>query len=164
MRVLLAEAYFHRLDAFAIQFPEGFWVPGIRWYGLSYMAGFLVGWLLLRWLARSGRSTLPPEAVGDFLFYLIAGTIVGGRLGYCIFYQPELFWPPSGVLMVWKGGMASHGGFIGVILGGILFARRQSISALHLVDLAAFACPPGICFGRLANFVNAELWGKALAP
>jgi phosphatidylglycerol:prolipoprotein diacylglycerol transferase len=164
MCFILAEAYFHRLDPFALRFPDGFWVPGIRWYGLSYMAGFLVGWLLIRWLARSGRSNLPPEAVGDFLFYLIAGTIVGGRLGYCIFYQPSLFWPPWGVLMVWKGGMASHGGFIGVILGGILFARRQGVSKLHLIDIAAFACPPGLGFGRLANFVNAELWGKALPP
>ncbi len=161
MRVLLAESYFHRLDPFAIQVSDEF---GIRWYGLSYMAGFLVAWLLIRWLARSGRSTLRPEAVGDFLFYLIAGVIVGGRLGYCIFYKPDLLWPPWGIVKVWEGGMASHGGIIGVILGAILFARRQGISALHLIDIGAFTCPPGLGFGRLANFVNAELWGKALPP
>ncbi len=162
MRTLLAEAYLHQLDPFAVQFTEN---QGIRWYGLSYMLGFVVGWLLIKWLARSRRSTLPPEGVGDFLFYAIIGVIAGGRLGYCIFYQPDLFWDPPiiGVFFVWNGGMASHGGIVGVILACCFFARRRGLSAFHLMDITAFTCTPGLGFGRLANFVNAELWGKPLA-
>ncbi len=159
--LFIAEAYLHRLDPFAIQFTETF---GIRWYGLSYLAGFVAGWAIIRWLARTGRCALSPADVGDFMFYLILGVIVGGRLGYCIFYDPSLFVDPPllGVVQVWKGGMASHGGMLGVVAASWWFARTRKHSIFHLFDITALACPPGLCLGRLANFINGELWGKAL--
>lgn len=161
---LLAEAYLHRLD-------ETLFTLGpieIRWYGLSYLAGFFVGWWILRRLAATGRIALDKEGVGDLMFYAIAGVIVGGRLGYVLFYSPALLvsfggdFPFWGVLALNQGGMSSHGGVAGVILAFILFARVRGVSSLHVLDLASFAAPPGLFFGRVANFINAELWGKVL--
>ena len=174
MSILLAEAYLHQLDPFAMEFPTSWqnlsWVPqGIRWYGLSYMAGFILAWLLFRWMAVTKRSTLPTaSAAADLLFYIILGVLVGGRLGYVLFYQPSLLvefqssFPFWGLLAVNTGGMASHGGMIGVMVACWLFARRYKLSPLHLCDLSVLAAPVGLGAGRLANFINAELWGKAL--
>ncbi len=174
MSILLAEAYLHQLDPFAIEFPASLqnlsWLPdGIRWYGLSYMAGFILAWLLFRWMALTKRSTLPTaSAAADLLFYIILGVLVGGRLGYVLFYQPSLLvdfhsgFPFWGVLAINTGGMASHGGMLGVMVACWLFARRQKLSPLHLYDLSVLAAPLGMGMGRLANFMNAELWGKAL--
>ncbi len=174
MSIILAEAYLHQLDPFAIEFPASLrnlsWLPdGIRWYGLSYMAAFILAWLLFRWMAVTKRSTLPTaSAAADLLFYIILGVLVGGRLGYVLFYQPSLLvdfhsgFPFWGVLAINTGGMASHGGMIGVMIACWLFARRNKISPLHLYDLSVLAAPLGMGMGRLANFMNAELWGKAL--
>ncbi len=174
MSILLAEAYLHQLDPFAIEFPASWqnrpFVPdGIRWYGLSYVAGFILAWLFFRWMAVTKRSTLPTAAAAaDLLFYIILGVLLGGRLGYVLFYQPSLFleftghFPYWGLLAVNTGGMASHGGMIGVILACWLYAHRRRVSPLHLLDLTVLAAPAGLGLGRLANFVNAELWGKAL--
>ena len=174
MSILLADAYLHQLDPFVIEFPASWQnlslVPdGIRWYGLSYMAGFILAWLFFRWMAVTKRSTLPTaSAAADLLFYIILGVLVGGRLGYVLFYQPSLLvdfqggFPFWGLLAVNTGGMASHGGMIGVIIACWLFARRHKISPLHLYDLSVLAAPLGMGMGRLANFMNAELWGKAL--
>jgi len=162
----LAESYLHQLDPFAIQFTDSF---GIRWYGLSYAAGFLVGWWILKRLVRGGRSPLGEEQIGDFLFALILGVLVGGRLGYVFFYglgEPLITFtgqfPYWEVLAINRGGMSSHGGMIGVLVACLWFGHKRGLPKLPLFDLTAFACLPGLCFGRLANFVNAELWGKAL--
>ena len=174
MSILLAEAYLHQLDPFAIEFPASWqklsWMPdGIRWYGLSYMAGFILAWLLFRWMAVTKRSKLSTAAdASDLLFYIILGVLVGGRMGYVLFYQPSLLvdfhigFPFWGVFAINTGGMASHGGMIGVMIACWLFARRNKLSPLHLYDLSVLAAPLGMGMGRLANFVNAELWGKAL--
>ena len=162
-----AQSYVHALDPTAVQFSDSF---GIKWYGLSYLMGFVVGWLILRWLASTGRILLSVNQVTDFITYTVGGVLIGGRLGYCLFYDPSLLidfsgsFPFWGVLAIHQGGMASHGGIIGVILSMFLFARKRNIPALHLIDITAFIAPPGLFFGRLANFVNGELWGKPLSP
>lgn len=163
--MFLAGAYVHDLDPFALRISGSF---GVRWYGLAYAATFLLGWLLLRWLARSRRSSLSVDAAGDLLFYMIAGVLLGGRLGYAVFYKPALFVtlrdniPFWDLLAIHEGGMSSHGGMIGVIIACVLFVRRHKVSALHLLDLMAWICPIGFGLGRFANFVNGELWGRAL--
>ena len=162
----IAQSYLHSLDPTAIQFTDSF---GIKWYGLSYLMGFVVGWFILRWLASTGRILLSVNQVTDFITYTVGGVLVGGRLGYCLFYDPSLLtdfsgsFPFWGVLAIHQGGMASHGGIIGVILSMLLFARNRGIPALHLIDITAFIAPPGLFFGRLANFVNGELWGRPLS-
>lgn len=164
--IMVAESYLHRLNPVAIPLSSDW---GIRWYGLAYLAGFLVAYLLLRWLARTGRSPLSSSQVGDLLVYAVIGVMIGGRLGYAIFYRPELFITFSAdppwweLLAIHRGGMASHGGIVGVLLAMVAFARRHRLPALHLIDLMAISAPPGLFFGRLANFINGELWGKRLA-
>lgn len=157
------DAYIHQLDPFAIQFTETF---GIRWYGLAYLAGFLAAYLIIVFMAKRGLSPLKAEAAGDFVFTAALGTVVGGRLGYCLFYSPELFlkftpsFPFWGVLAINEGGMASHGGIIGIIVACILFGRRHQVTPLHLFDLTTLGGTLGIFFGRIANFVNGELVGR----
>ncbi len=168
MALCLAESYLHRIDPFAVHFPAGWPLEGIKWYGLAYLAGFAVAWVLLRWLSRTGRSALAPAAIPDLMVFIVVGVLLGGRLGYCAFYEPALLvqftsrFPFWGFLAIHKGGMASHGGMIGVIVACWLFARSRGVSALHLLDLATLMSLPGLFFGRLANFVNAELPGVAL--
>ena len=165
MLIVLAESYLHRLDPFAIQFTHTF---GLRWYGLAYVAGFLIAWWMIRWMARTGRSPIPAHAVADMMFYAIVGVLVGGRLGFAVFYDPHLFIGFSSSPPWWdlfainKGGMASHGGMIGVILVCWIFAHKHKVSPLHIFDMGALACTPGFFLGRLANFINAELWGRPL--
>ncbi|MFG0330655.1 MAG: prolipoprotein diacylglyceryl transferase [Phycisphaerales bacterium] len=162
MLLLLAD-YLHRLDPFAIQFSESF---GVRWYGLAYAAGFLVAYLLGRELARRRLFAVHPDAVGDYLMAGIIGVLAGGRLGYVLFYNPSAIWTFSDsfpfweVLAVNRGGMASHGGMIGVILAVVWFARRERLPIAHIWDVSALLTPFGLFFGRLANFVNGELRGK----
>lgn len=162
---ILADAYLHRLDPWVIQFTD---TLGVRWYGLAYVAAFLIGWLFLRWMAKTGRSPMSVRDVGDLMLPAILGVLIGGRLGYCLFYEPHLWvdfssrFPFWGVLRITGGGMSSHGGMIGVILACGWFAHRRKISALHLLDLGAFACTIGFFLGRIANFINAELWGRPL--
>jgi phosphatidylglycerol---prolipoprotein diacylglyceryl transferase len=157
-------AFVHDLNPFLIRFGDSF---GIRWYGLSYLAGFATAYFIFRWAASSGRIGLSLQKAGDLVFVLALGTIIGGRLGYCIFYDPQLLvrfsgqFPFWGLLEIHHGGMASHGGIIGIITACIIFARRNGLSALSTMDLAALASPPGIFFGRLANFINGELVGRA---
>lgn len=161
--MLILSTIMHRIDPFAVQFWEGF---GIRWYGLSYVAGFVVSYLIIRALARRGRAALPVERVADFVVTVAVGIVVGGRLGYCLFYSRPLFieftgdFPYWGVLAMHRGGMASHGGIIGLILACMWFARRYQVSSLHLMDLTTLGGTIGVVFGRLANFVNGELVGR----
>ncbi|MBS1971002.1 MAG: prolipoprotein diacylglyceryl transferase [Bdellovibrionales bacterium] len=155
--------YIHDLNPFAIQFSENF---GIRWYGLSYMLGFICAYLLIRWLTYRQRAGLNPNMVGDFITYVAIGTLVGGRLGYVLFYAPDLFlkfkgdFPFWGVFAVNEGGMASHGGMIGIVVACILFARRYGVNFLYLLDLVSVSGPIGVFFGRIANFINGELVGR----
>ncbi len=161
----LAESLVHTLDPFVFEIAPG---VGPRWYGTAYMCGFVLGWLILRWLAKSGRIPMTVVQVGDLVTSCVIGVIVGGRLGHCVFYEPHLFakftdeFPFWGILEIHKGGMASHGGVIGVAIAVMLFARREKISFLVIADAVAFVVPWGLMFGRLANWVNGELWGRAL--
>jgi phosphatidylglycerol:prolipoprotein diacylglycerol transferase len=164
----LANSYFHTLDPFLVRFPPSWPMAGIRWYGLAYALGFIVGWLIVRWVAGKPWSPLPKEKVGDLMFAVIIGVLVGGRLGYVFFYEPKLLLQTSNHFPFWdllainKGGMASHGGMIGVILAVWWFGKRNQIPVLHILDIGSLGCAPGLCFGRVANFINAELWGKPL--
>lgn len=164
---MFSPLYVHAIDPFALQFTDTF---GIRWYGLAYLAGFFLGYLAIRSMIARGRSPLPTEKAGDFVFTVALGTVIGGRLGYCLFYNPELFvslsssFPFWGVLRINEGGMASHGGIVGIIVACILFARRHQVPVLHLMDLTTLGGTIGVFFGRLANFVNAELVGRPAAP
>lgn len=161
----LAESILHTLDPFVFEISPG---VGPRWYGTAYLSGFLVGWLILRWLAKSGRIPLDARQVGDLVTNAVVGVIVGGRLGHVVFYEPHLLskftgeFPYWGLLELHKGGMSSHGGVIGVAVAIILFARREKLSILAVCDAVAFVVPWGLMFGRLANWVNGELWGRAL--
>ncbi len=156
----------HNLDPFLIQFTE---TIGIRWYGLAYIMGFVVGAFLMVFLARRGRRTLPADQVTDFITYVVLGTMIGGRLGYCVFYSPSLLtdfstsFPFWGVLAVWEGGMASHGGIIGIIVASYFYARKYHLDWLHLGDIATLGGALGIFFGRIANFINGELPGRAVS-
>lgn len=143
---------------------------GIRWYGLSYMAGFICAYFIISWLAKRQRAGMSLQMVGDFITYGAIGTLAGGRLGYVLFYGPDLFlkfkstFPYWGVLAVNEGGMASHGGILGVVIASMLFARKYSVNSLYLLDLVAVVGPVGIFFGRIANFINGELVGRPCEP
>lgn len=163
--LFLADSYIHTLSPFAIRLSGNF---GIRWYGLSYAIGFLIGWIMLRWMARTGRTILSMQAIGDLVFAIVFGVLLGGRIGYAVFYDPALLYSFEKTLPYWdllainKGGMSAHGGMIGVIIACWLFARKHKVPVGHVFDLAAFGCLSGLFLGRLANFVNGELHGKAV--
>jgi phosphatidylglycerol:prolipoprotein diacylglycerol transferase len=148
----------HTPHPFLIRFSENL---GIRYYGLAYLAGFVAaGWLLIRYY-KAGRSRLNSAAILDLMTCLIAGVIVGGRLGYFVLYQPEVFFhDPLVLVRVWEGGMASHGGFVGVIAAIWWFTRKRDVSMWQVADLVVTVAPLGLLFGRVANFINGELWGK----
>jgi phosphatidylglycerol:prolipoprotein diacylglycerol transferase len=132
----------------------------LKWYSISYIAGILVGWwYLLRLIAQPG-SPMARRHADDLIFYATLGVILGGRLGYVIFYAPEMLVHPLQMLRLWDGGMSFHGGVIGTSLGLIWFARSQGLDWLRIHDYVACCVPPGLFFGRIANFVNGELWGK----
>lgn len=156
-------AWLHTIDPYAVQLWEG---GPIRWYGLSYLAGFLIAYLLIRRVARVGISTMPLPKVGDFVIHLAIGGVIGGRLGYVAFYKPHLFIEFSGSFPFWGvfdmmgGGMASHGGMIGGIVGAWWFSLRNKQPLAHTLDLLCFAAPLGLFCGRVANFINGELIGR----
>ena len=139
----------------------------IRWYALAYIAGLVLGWLLARALAArdalwGGLSPMTPEDMDDLLFWTTLGVILGGRIGYVLFYNPAYFAAhPAEVLAVWQGGMSFHGGLIGTIVALVLVARMRAIPVLSLFDIAGVVAPIGLLFGRIANFINSELWGRA---
>jgi len=132
----------------------------IHWYGLMYLAGFLAGWWLGRVRAARPGSGWRPEEIGDLLFYLAVGVVVGGRLGYVIFYDFSRFLgDPLSLLRVWQGGMSFHGGFLGVLVAMGLYARRSGRPFFAVTDFLAPLVPPGLFAGRIGNFINGELWG-----
>lgn len=134
---------------------------GIRYYGLAYMLGFIIAWYMMVRYARAGRFAVAPAKVADLMVAIVLGVLIGGRLGYFLLYTPQtLFTNPLELLRVWDGGMASHGGFIGVTIALLWFARSEKIPFLHLGDVVVSTTPVGLFFGRIANFINGELWGK----
>lgn len=154
--------YHHELSPFLVRFPDGWPLDGVRYYGLSYILGFVGAWFLLRLYYRQGRSPLNPEAQWNLIFALVIGVAIGGRLGYMIFYDTSaLARDPLRILRIWEGGMASHGGMIGVALALLYIARTEKVRYLQLTDLVVSVASLGIFFGRIANFINGELWGKA---
>ena len=139
-------------------FSVGFFT--LRWYSLAYIAGILIGWwYLLKLLAQPGAPMARRHA-DDLVFYATLGIILGGRIGYVLFYAPDMLLHPLRVFRLWDGGMSFHGGVIGTSIGLILFARKHRLDWLRVHDYIACVVPFGLFFGRLANFVNGELWGK----
>ena len=139
----------------------------IQWYGLSYICGVLIAWYLMLMIVRDARlweinkKTITKHNIDDLITYMILGILIGGRLGYCFFYTPLYYLEnPQKILFLWEGGMSFHGGFLGVLISGIVFALKNKLPILTLGDIIAFSSPPGLFFGRLANFINGELWGK----
>ena len=139
----------------------------LRWYALAYIAGILFGWWIILRAIRTprlweGPAPITPEQIERFFTWAVVGIILGGRLGYVIFYAPATYIAePWRIPMVTEGGMAFHGGFLGVVVAGLWFCRRERISPLALGDLLALAVPVGLMLGRITNFINAELWGRA---
>lgn len=134
----------------------------IRWYALAYLAGILLGYVYIKWLnAKMHPPLLDKKQTEDLIVWAILGIMLGGRLGYVLFYKPGYYLAhPEDIFALWQGGMAFHGGLVGVILAFYLFARRQGIAYLKLMDLIACAAPIGLFFGRIANFINGELYGR----
>ncbi|HLB41263.1 MAG TPA: prolipoprotein diacylglyceryl transferase [Gammaproteobacteria bacterium] len=134
----------------------------VYWYGLMYLIGFFAGWGILSWRLRlSPRRDITQEQLSDIAFYAALGAIIGGRLGYVLFYDWRvLLSNPFLVFQIWKGGMSFHGGFIGVMTAMAIYARKFNQSFLALTDLIAPAIPIGLGAGRIGNFINGELWGR----
>jgi phosphatidylglycerol---prolipoprotein diacylglyceryl transferase len=131
----------------------------LRWYGLMYVVGFVIGNFVLVRFARRGFLPITPEAVGDLIFYLVIGVMLGGRTGYALFYDQSLL-NPLEFVQVWKGGLAFHGGLGGVVVAMALFCRRHRLAWRRLADACGIAVTPGIFAVRFANFVNGELYGR----
>lgn len=133
----------------------------IRWYSMAYLFGILIGWWLINRNVRKNNLGLSRQNIEDLIFYVTLGIVLGGRLGYAVFYGGSAMWEnPLHILEVWKGGMSFHGGVAGVILALYLFSKKINYPFLALTDLVVLYAPIGICCGRLANFVNDELWGR----
>jgi phosphatidylglycerol---prolipoprotein diacylglyceryl transferase len=135
---------------------------GIRWYAMAYIAGLVLGWRLLRRLVCLSPPVATPVQTDDFLTWATLGVVLGGRLGYVLFYQPALYLAHPGMIFaVWQGGMSFHGGAIGVVIAILWFCRRNAIPLLGFADRVVVCVPIGLGFGRIANFINGELWGRA---
>lgn len=133
----------------------------VHWYGVMYLLGIGAGWWLGARRCRRPDAPLNREQLDDLAFYVAMGVILGGRVGYALFYQPErLLSDPLWLLRVWEGGMSFHGGLLGVMLGVWLVARKAGCSWWALIDFVAPLVPPGLLAGRLGNFINGELWGR----
>lgn len=154
--------YVHNLDPIAFSIGP----LAIRWYGLMYLIGFLVFLALGKLRARDPWRDMKSPDVDDLLFYGMIGTIIGGRLGHVLFYGPLSYYlaNPLDIFAVWKGGMASHGGIIGVIVAMALFARARRKSFLRVADFVVPLVPWGLGAGRIGNFINGELWGRVADP
>ena len=148
---------FPMIDPVIVQFGP----IAIRWYALAYIAGLLLGWQILRRIVQRPGWLMTPEQVDDLLFYATLGVVLGGRLGFVLFYYPAYFLEnPLQVFAVWQGGMSFHGGLVGVVVAIVLFARQLRLPVLEVGDAIALVVPIGLFFGRIANFINGELWGR----
>jgi phosphatidylglycerol---prolipoprotein diacylglyceryl transferase len=133
----------------------------VRWYALAYIAGLIIGWQLMMYFTKKPGSKVKDKEVDDFLVWAILGVILGGRLGYIFFYKPTYYASnPLEIMMVWQGGMSFHGGFLGVIVATWLYTWKRQIPFLAFTDLLASVAPIGLFFGRIANFINGELFGR----
>lgn len=132
----------------------------LRWYSLAYIAGIFVGWWYLLKLLDQPGAPMARRHADDLVFYATLGIILGGRIGYILFYQPSILLDPIQILRLWDGGMSFHGGVIGVSLGILYMAKKKGLNWLRVHDYVACCVPFGLLFGRLANFINGELWGK----
>ncbi|MGB0744316.1 MAG: prolipoprotein diacylglyceryl transferase [Opitutales bacterium] len=152
----------HDLSPFLVRFPDNpLGIDGIRYYGLAYLASFVAAWLLLRLYHTRGKIQIDADSRATLMTAIIIGVLAGGRLGYMLLYDlPAFLESPILVFRVDKGGMASHGGFVGVILALAWFAHKKGHSFLDLGDIVATLTPLGLMLGRIANFINGELWGK----
>jgi len=164
LKLNLSEYWTHDLSPFLWQFPVPYddWGPGgIRWYGIAYLLGFITAGIILRIAWKRGKSPYDPDQVMNLMTFQILGVLVGGRIGYALLYQGSKFLDdPMIILRVWEGGMASHGGFIGVCVATLWYAKQSKQSPYPIGDLIVSIVPPGLFFGRIANFINGELWGK----
>src|SRR5262250_1835270 len=135
----------------------------VRWYGLMYLVGFVLFVVLGKYRARQNLLTgWHPRDVDDMLFYGVFGVILGGRLGYVLFYKPGYYFShPLEIFAIWQGGMSFHGGFLGVLIAMVFVAYRHRLRWLDVMDFIAPLCPLGFATGRLGNFINGELWGRA---
>jgi phosphatidylglycerol:prolipoprotein diacylglycerol transferase len=160
--------YVHDLDPIALPIYKGF---ALRWYGLAYLMGFVAGFLLLRSFARRGLWVLKPEKTGDFIAAAaLFGVFLGGRIGWVLIYFMDGFWSPKWwpaiqedpllVFRVWQGGMASHGGILGLVIFTWFYARKEKVTWTGLGDGLCVVAPLGVFFGRMANFINGELYGR----
>ena len=154
---------FPNIDPVALQLGP----VAIKWYGLAYLAGLLLGWLYIRRLLSEpelwagGRPPFDVAKVDDLLLYITAGVVLGGRLGFVVFYEPSYYLAnPGDIIAVWKGGMAFHGALVGCIIAIWVFARRNGVNPWSTGDLVTAAVPIGLFFGRIANFINGELFGR----
>ena len=138
----------------------------VKWYGLAYMVSLLLGWAYTRHLSGKqslwgGKSPIKPDQFDDLLLWITLGVVVGGRLGYVLFYNPVYFFNnPSQIMATWNGGMSFHGGMLGSLLAIWFYSKRHDLPVLSVMDVAAATAPLGFLFGRIANFVNGELWGR----
>ncbi len=133
----------------------------IRWYGVMYLLGFLFGYLIIRHLARLRQLPLDAEQISDLLFYVVVGVILGGRLGYTLFYNFGYYLRhPLEILAVWEGGMSFHGGLLGVVVASVVFCLRKKVPVLLTGDILTTAATVGLGLGRIGNFINGELWGR----
>lgn len=149
--------YVHDIDPIIFQIGP----VAIRWYALAYIAGILIGWRYAMALAAKAPGLVKPEDIDGFMVWAVIGIILGGRLGQVIFYHPVHYLSnPSEILQVWKGGMAFHGGLLGVIIAMILYCRSRGLTLLAFTDLIGLVAPIGIGLGRIANFINGEHWGR----
>lgn len=148
------------ISAFGMEFA-------LRWYALAYIAGIIIGWRLVVMTVKTPRlwpantPVMSPAQIEDMLTWIILGVLLGGRLGYVILYEPAQYLTnPVSILYIWQGGMAFHGGFLGVVLAAFIYTRWHRINQLSAADAIALGVPPGLLLGRFANFINAELWGR----
>lgn len=135
----------------------------VRWYALAYLAGFILGWRYCMAIARKYFGDLRPSAqdIDDFLSWAVAGVIIGGRLGYVLFYNFAYYAEnPIDIFKLWNGGMSFHGGMLGVVIAALWFSHRRRIDVLRLADVVCAAAPIGLFFGRIANFINGEVYGR----
>jgi len=137
----------------------------IRWYSLAYIAGIVFAWWYIRKLTKKPGAAMSATHIDDFITWAVFGIILGGRLGYVLFYRPEAYLnDPVAILRLWDGGMSFHGGFAGVVLAVIFYARKHKLDLMRVADIVAIVSPIGLLTGRAANFINGELWGRPTAP
>ena len=153
--------YVHNVDPFLVRFPANWPIDGIRWYGVCYLISFILAYFLLNFFSKKNKSCLTTDENASFLTYAILGVMLGGRVGYMLLYDfNTLCATPLSIFQIWKGGMSSHGGFIGVACVTFLFCRTKNRNVLNLTDIIATITPLGLFIGRIGNFINCELWGR----